>query len=144
MKKIIVTILCFVLVFSFVTDVYALGSFPSTTGSLPYDTGTAGPIKQFYYTGKKWYPTSTKKIKVTFYGSSGTNYINYDIGLATALNTFVSSMLTYMPNASGNVSTTYTWSGLNQNTYYAGYMGLNAGSQGTGITAYVRGKYAAG
>lgn len=96
MKKIIATILCFVLVFSFVADVYALGSFPSTTD------------------------------------------------LATALNTFVPSMLTYIPNASGNASTTYTWSGLNQNTYCAGYMGINAGSQGTGIIAYIRGKYAAG
>ena len=140
MKKFIATIVCFILVFTFVMFAYADGSFPDTPGSLPY-TSDWGTIYVGTYTNVKFYPTSTKKIKVKFYGNCS-KVVVYNLALATGDEAFFSPVVAYFPNVSGSVSTTTSWSGLNQNTQYAGYMGLNSPPSST--SAKVKGAYSAG
>lgn len=155
MKKVLTFFVVVIMFFTFTTSAYALGNgsvsggitpkatgFPTTVHSLPYDTGSCGPINRYTHTNYLFYPTSTKKINVSFSGSCDA-VVAYDIGLKSGLNIWIPNTLTYAPYVSGNVSTSYSWSNLNKNTKYAGYLGLNQ-TYWDQTPAFVRGKYTAG
>jgi hypothetical protein len=155
MKKIFSLVLITLILAMLSTTAFALAStpdsvpeargstFPSATATLPYNMSNSSSISSHTYTSCKFKPTSSRKINTTFYATYGSP-IGYDISLATGSNNFVPSTLVFIPSSGGNTSTTWSWSGLNQNTYYAGYMGINSSYKPLSSNAFVRGNYSAG